>query len=144
MSVQQIAALPVNRLTEKDAHLYLWFTNAFAVEAHEVCRAWGFEPKTIITWAKVQHEDPSKPSMKTGYYFRGATEHVLFGVKGSLKTQATLSTLFIHPRINTHSEKPEKFYTDVIEKASPGPYLELFARRRRPGWRAWGNQLPAE
>lgn len=38
-----------------------------------------------------------------------------------------------------HSAKPEAFQ-DVVESVSPGPYLELFARRQRLGWHSWGNQ----
>lgn len=125
-----------------DAHLYLWTTNAFMVEAHDLARAWGFEPKTILTWAKTYQDDPARVSMKTGYYFRGATEHCLFGVRGSLKLQTSegLPTAYLWPRIGTHSVKPDAFY-DLVEKASPGPYLELFARRARLGdWHYWGNQ----
>ncbi len=38
-----------------------------------------------------------------------------------------------------HSRKPDELYP-VIEACSPGPYLELFARYPRPGWRAWGDE----
>jgi N6-adenosine-specific RNA methylase IME4 len=124
-----------------NAHLYLWTTNAFMVEAHEVAKAWGFEQKTILTWTKTLHEDHSRPSMKTGYYFRGATEHCLFCVRGSLKLQTdeALPTAFLWPR-EPHSVKPDAFY-DLVEKASPGPYLEMFARRARLGdWHYWGDE----
>jgi N6-adenosine-specific RNA methylase IME4 len=82
--------------------------------------------------------------MKTGYYFRGATEHVVFAVRGSLKLTSTrgVSTAFLHPR-TPHSVKPDAFYS-LIEECSPGPYLELFARRTRPGWSVWGNQVESD
>lgn len=122
-----------------NSHLYLWFTNSFAVEAHEVAFAWGFRPVTILTWTKVRQAD-GQPSMKMGYYFRGATEHVLFAVRGSLRLRAqrALPTAYLWPR-TPHSVKPEAFYA-LVEEASPGPYLELFARRNRLGWDAWGNE----
>jgi N6-adenosine-specific RNA methylase IME4 len=124
---------------EEHAHLYLWFTNSFAVEAHEVARAWGFRPSTILTWTKIRQED-GQPSMKMGYYFRGATEHVLFAVRGSLRLRAqrALPTGYLWPRL-PHSVKPEPFYA-LVEEASPPPYLELFARRSRLGWDSWGDQ----
>ena len=139
MTLVDMAALPVKVIAESDAHLYLWTTNAFMVEAHALSRAWGFEQKTIITWGKVHQDDPMKPSMKTGYYFRGATEHLLFCVRGSLKTRGTWPTLVLLPRIGVHSVKPDTFY-DLIEQASPGPYVELFSRRHRLGWDVWGNE----
>lgn len=125
---------------EDNAHLYLWTTNAFMVEAHDLARAWGFEPKTICTWTKVQHDDPSRVSMKMGYYFRGATEHFLFCVRGVLRLQSAeaLPTAFLWPRL-PHSRKPDAFY-DLVEQASPGPYMELFARRARFGWDYWGDE----
>ena len=125
-----------------NAHLYLWTTNAFMDEAHDVARSWGFAPKTICTWGKVQM-DGVTPSYRMGYYFRGATEHWLFAVRGRLKIQRKdLPTLFLWPRL-AHSVKPDQFY-DVVESASPGPYLELFARRKRLGWDSWGNEIASD
>lgn len=94
-----------------DAHLYLWTTNAFMDEAHDLARAWGFAPKTILTWTKTHQNDPARVSMKTGYYFRGATEHCLFAVRGSLRLQTTegLPTGYLWPRL-PHSVKPDAFY----------------------------------
>jgi N6-adenosine-specific RNA methylase IME4 len=140
MTADEIAALPVKGLAEKDAHLYLWTTNAFLVEAHAIARAWGFRPVTMLTWVKVHQDDPSRVSMKTGYYFRGATEHALFCVRGSLPltTKEGLPTAYLWPRIGAHSEKPDAF-GDLVEQASPGPYVELFCRRPRFGWDSWGK-----
>jgi N6-adenosine-specific RNA methylase IME4 len=138
MEISDLCAMPVP--SADDAHLYLWFTNAFAVEAHAIAKAWGFRPATLLTWVKTRHAD-GQPSMKMGYYFRGATEHVLFGVRGSLRLRAqrALPTAYFWPRL-PHSVKPEPFYA-LVEEASPGPYLELFARKVRPGWDAWGNEV---
>jgi N6-adenosine-specific RNA methylase IME4 len=138
MSMDELMSLEIP--ADDNAHLYLWTTNAFMVEAHELAEAWGFRQVTICTWTKTHQKDPSKVSMKTGYYYRGATEHFLFCVRGSLKLQTTeaLPTGYLWPR-TPHSVKPEAFY-DLVEKASPGPYLELFARRNRLGWATWGDQ----
>jgi N6-adenosine-specific RNA methylase IME4 len=139
MSIADLKAMNVRGIAEDDAHLYLWATNAFMVEAHEIARAWGFTPKTILTWGKVCQDDHSKPSMKTGYYFRGATEHVVFAVRGSLRITGALPTFYLWPRIGKHSVKPDAFY-DLVEQASPGPYVELFARRHRFFWDVWGDE----
>lgn len=141
MSIGEIQALPVDKVLRANAHLYLWTTNAFLVEAHEVARQWGFRPVTLITWTKMKAGGSSEPSMKTGYYFRGATEHVIFGVRGSLKLRSprAVSTAFLHPR-TPHSVKPEAFY-QLVRRCSPGPYLELFARRARSGWAVWGDEV---
>lgn len=136
MQIDDLCAMSVP--VEENAHLYLWFTNTFAVEAHTIAKAWGFRPMTILTWVKTRQAD-GQPSMKMGYYFRGATEHVLFGVRGSLRlrSERSLPTAYLWPRL-PHSVKPDPFYA-LVEEASPPPYLELFARRNR-GWDAWGNE----
>lgn len=142
MSMADIKALPIAGMADDDAHLYLWTTNSFMVEAHEVARAWGFEPKTIITWVKHKQGEPTVPSMKMGYWYRSASEHCLFAVRGKLRLndKVCLPTWFAAPR-EQHSAKPEAFRA-MVEKASPGPYLELFARKASLGWDVWGNQAP--
>jgi N6-adenosine-specific RNA methylase IME4 len=138
MTIPDLCA--IRPAAEKNAHLYLWTTNSFMVEAHEIARAWGFDPKTILTWVKTHQADPAQISRKTGYYFRGATEHCLFCVRGSLRLKTTDAkpTAFLWPRL-PHSVKPDAFY-DLVEECSPGPYLELFSRRARLGWDTWGDE----
>lgn len=119
-----------------DCYLFLWATNPLLKEAFEVMEGWGFQYKTTLTWVK--------PSIRMGYYFRGRTEHLLFGTKGKpgrLKSQSLGNV--IEAPVTKHSEKPEKFY-ELIEAACDGPYLEMFARRRRHGWDVWGDQAPTE
>jgi N6-adenosine-specific RNA methylase IME4 len=136
ISIESLKALPVP--VADTAHLYLWTTNAFIAEAHEVARAWGFKPKTILTWVKVKKT--GEPSMASGYYYRGASEHLLFAVRGSMRLAGPCRpTAYLLPRL-PHSVKPDFFY-DLIEEQSPGPYLELFARRLRRRWKSWGNQI---
>lgn len=131
MPLHWIKAMRVQDIVEDDAHLYLWATNAFMVEAHEIVRAWGFEPKTILTWVKTQ--------IGMGHYFRNNTEHAIFAVRGSLGTlRNDMPTAFTAKRA-AHSAKPECFI-DMVETMSPGPYLEIFSRRHRLGWDVWGNE----
>lgn len=133
MSLADLADLPVPRIAAADAHLYLWTTNAYLEEAHILARAWGFKPKTVITWTKT--------GLGMGRYFRGTTEHIVFAVRGRLPLRRKdLPTHFDAPK-GRHSEKPDKSYR-MIEKASHGPFLEMFARRRRTGWASWGNEVP--
>lgn len=142
MSTEEIAALPVVPAhAARDAHLYLWTTNSHLADGLSVMARWGFEYKTTITWQKTQ--------IGMGSYFRGGTEHVLFGVKGSLPTlRRDIRNHFTAPR-RRHSQKPREFL-DLVRASSPGDYLEVFARcalddtctcsRCLFGWAVWGNQ----
>lgn len=127
----------------ESAHLYLWTTNAFIDRAHALAHSWGFRPITVLTWVKIRRSD-GRPSMKMGYYFRGATEHIVFAVRGSMRlvSSRALPTAYLWPR-ERHSRKPDAFY-DLVEEASPGPFLELFARRKRPGWHHWGAEIESD
>lgn len=128
-----------------DAILFLWVTNPFLADGSgaAVCRAWGFRPVTVLTWAKIRKSDGG-PSMKTGYLFRSASEHVIVAQKGkSLKPKGlpALPTWFAHERL-PHSVKPDRIH-DYAEALRPeGPWLEMFARREgRAGWHYWGDQI---
>ena len=138
MTVKEIMALPVADLAEDNCHLYLWATNNYLPDALRVMAAWGFAYKTTITWGKDR--------FGLGQYFRGQTEHCLFGVRGHLpyklndgkRQQGT--TLILAPR-REHSRKPDEMRT-MIERVSYPPYIELFARQSAPGWDVWGNEAP--
>lgn len=132
MPLEEIAALNVRDQAEEDAHLWLWVCNINMPEAWWLAGAWGFHPITVVTWCK--------PGPGIGWWFRNNTEHVVFATRGKplQRGEAVLSTWFEWPRFE-HSRKPDAFY-DLVEQVSPGPYLELFARRQRLGWDTWGNE----
>lgn len=140
MSLQEICEIPVQLAAETPSHLYLWVPNALLPEGLEVMRAWGFTYKTNLIWHKVR-KDSEPDGRGVGFYFRNTTEIVLFGVRGAMRTLQPGRTQvnILKSMKQEHSRKPDRFY-DLIEACSPGPYLELFARGARPGWKAWGNQ----
>lgn len=124
-------------LIDENAHCYCWVTNNFLKDGIQVLESMGFRYVTIITWAKDR--------IGLGKYFRGQTEHILFGVKGKVPykiiegIQAQGKTLVSAPRTE-HSKKPHVFY-ELIEKVSYGPFLEVFARNTREGWTSYGNEV---
>jgi N6-adenosine-specific RNA methylase IME4 len=141
MTIEEIKALPVPNLALEKSHLYLWVPNALLPWGLEVVSAWGFEFKSVLTWYKIR-KDGGPDGRGVGFYFRNVTELVLFGVRG--KNNRTLQpgrtqTNIIISRKREHSRKPDEIY-DIIEKCSPGPYLELFARFKRANWSQWGNE----
>ncbi len=135
MTIDQIAALPVSDLASKDSHLYLWTINAYIEHAYIVVRAWGFHPATFLTWCK------APMGQGHGGTFCNTTEFVLFARRGTLKAKRRVDrTWWQWKRGRIHSKKPEEFQ-DMVETVSPGPYIELFARRYRLGWTVWGNEV---
>lgn len=100
----------------------------------------GIHYKTNIVWYKVRR-DGGPDGRGVGFYFRNVTELVLFGVRGNFRTlpPGRRQVNIVCARKREHSRKPDELY-DLIETCSPGPYLELFARQRRPEWEQWGNE----
>jgi len=146
----------------QDAHLYLWVTDNYLPDGIWVMRQLGFRYVRTLPWIKLKNEAFNEPDegwleWKTpaglfeglmkfgiGQYFRGASELLLFGVRGTGYNVCTerkdLCNVIIGPR-GKHSKKPDAAY-DLIEARSKGPYLEIFARTQREGWDSWGNELP--
>ncbi len=141
LSFEEIASLPIPRLASENSHLYLWCPNALLPEALEIMKSWGFTYKTNIVWFKIR-KDGGQDGRGVGFYFRNVTELLLFGVKGKLRTLAPgrSQVNMIAQRKREHSRKPVETY-DIIERCSPGPYLELFARCKMPGWAQCGDEL---
>jgi N6-adenosine-specific RNA methylase IME4 len=152
MPTPAIAALPVRSWAADDAHLYLWVTNNFMPDGFEVMKAWGFRFVTVLTWIKGEGAldalDDAWLQVGLGQYFRGCTEHVLFGVRGQVEyrqvdgQRAQGRTAFFARR-GEHSVKPEQLRA-MAERVSHGPRLEMFARRPWPEWDVWGLEAPVE
>ena len=148
MSVKEIIELPIKEITADNSHLYLWVTNNYLESGLIVMKEWGFKYKTMITWVKDR--------FGLGQYYRGQTEHCLFGIKGFVpykisdgKRQQGV-TYFIAKR-NVHSKKPiemKKFIEKVSDREGFNK-IELFARPPKDrlfedesyrGWDVWGNE----
>ena len=141
MKLEEIKALPVADVADENSHLYLWVPNALLIEGLSVMEAWGFQYKTNVVWEKIRN-DGGPDGRGVGFYFRNVTELLLFGVRGShMRTLAPgrSQVNLIRAKKREHSRKPDEMI-ELIEKCSPGPYLELFARGQREGWTLWGNQ----
>ena len=150
LTLEQLQTLPVQAVAAVQAHLYLWTTSAFVVEAHMLAESWGFSPKVLVPWIKTKKNSRSQVlcadgdlyagvRMGMGLYIRHCAEFILFCVRGKAPTARNdvLGVLFA-PQ-GKHSEKPSQAY-DLIDRLSPSPRLELFARGPRDGYEVWGNQ----
>lgn len=141
MTIEQICAMDVADHAELDAHLYMWTTSAHLPHAFDVMAAWGFEYKTYLVWVK--------PQIGMGNYFRTCTELVMFGVRGTMRTQTRDTRNWFEAPRQRHSAKPPQFH-QLVMAASPGEYLELFTRCLKTadcqcskcvhGWATYGDQ----
>lgn len=135
MTADEVAALPIAQLTADQAHLHLWTTNAFLFDCPKILESWGFEYKGVFVWVK--------PQMGIGNYWRVSHEFMVLGVKGGLRFKDHSQMSWLQAERTKHSRKPEEVY-GIIERVSPGPYLELFGRRTRENWKVFGNEIKRE
>jgi len=135
MSLEEIVALPIQDLAEADCELYVWTTQKYLPYTFPIVAGWGFKYCETLTWCK----EPRGTGQ--GGLFTPTTEFIVHGRKGKMpKKQRIDSTWWQVKRTGVHSRKPE-FFQDIIETVSDAPRVELFARRRRPGWTVFGNEV---
>ena len=140
MSITEIANLPIHDIAADNAHLYLWTTNKYLMDAGNIIKNWGFKYSTTLVWCK-------KPiGLGLGGTYRISTEFLLFATKGHLKATTSIKGTWFDVKrkyINgypCHSKKPD-FFRNMIESVSPGKRIELFAREHHQGWDVFGDQI---
>ena len=135
MTHTAIEALPIAGMAEEDCHLWLWTDNTNLHAGFHVMQAWGFKYLAPIHWIK---------PAGCGMWWVHRTQTILFGYRGKCRFPLARfrPNLFTSSNPARHSEKPGEAFT-LIESVSPGPRLELFARRPRENWTVWGNEVEA-
>jgi N6-adenosine-specific RNA methylase IME4 len=132
MTLDQIRALPVQALGVDGSHLYLWAPQRFLPDAFDIAAEWGFTYHCLLTWVK--------PGGFTPFSWQFNAEHVVFAYRPPFRMAEMGRMVAFHAARGSHSTKPDVFY-DLVEAVSFGPRIDLFARRTRPGWVSWGDEL---
>jgi len=144
MELKDICNLPIQDIADDNCILFLWATMPKLQEAFEVIKAWGFTHKTTaFTWIKLNPK--SNTIFKgVGRWVMGNAELVLLATKGKPKRVSKSVSQIIMAKRGKHSKKPDIVYRRIEELMGNLPRIELFARNKRQGWDAWGNQVPTE
>lgn len=144
MDIEDIKKLPIRGLADKDCTLFMWATFPKLEEAVEVIKAWGFTLKTVaFNWIKLN--DNGTPFFGIGFYTKSNGEICILATKGeTLKVLDNTISQVIMTKKSRHSSKPHIVYALIERLFGDLPRIELFARHRREGWDAWGDQVPKE
>lgn len=134
MSIAELCELPISKLTEENAVLFLWVTSPLLEECFSLIKAWGFKYKTSMVWDKIKHN--------VGNYVSVRHELLLICTKGSCTPDVKKLDDSVYSEERTeHSKKPE-YFRNLIDKIYPnGNRIELFAREKIDGWDNWGNEI---
>lgn len=142
MSLEDIKALPVGELADKDCALFMWITFPLLREAWDVVESWGFTYKSVaFVWVKQNKKVPSL-FWGMGYWTRANAELCIIATKGSPKRQSRAVHQIIMSPIEQHSKKPDEARDRIVALMGDVPRIELFARQKTDGWDVWGNEAP--
>ncbi len=148
MSIEEIKALPVYDLSDKNCLCFIWVTSPFMKEGIQILECWGFEYKTIaFVWNKL--------AVNPGFYTMSEIELCLVGKKkggsipkprGARNIKQLYETLeefpqFYSERRTVHSKKPDEFRNRITKMFPYQLKIELFARQKYDGWDCWGNEV---
>ena len=141
MRIEELCALPVAEIADRDCALFLWATFPQLPEALRLIQAWGFVYKTVaFVWLK-QNRKALTWFYGLGFWTRSNAEICLLATKGHPKRQsAGIHQLVISP-VERHSKKPDEVREKIVELMGDVPRIELFARQQTPGWDVWGNEV---
>ena len=141
MSIEDICALPVGNLADKDCALFLWVTIPCLLEGLSVLKAWGFTYKTVgFVWVK-QNRKADSLFWGMGYWTRSNVELCILATKGHPKRINAAVHQVIVSHIEEHSKKPQEARERIVSLMGDLPRIELFARQSTPGWDVWGNEV---
>lgn len=141
MNLEDIKALPVGELADKDCALFMWITFPCMQEAFQVLDAWGFTYKTVaFVWIK-QNRVSDSLFWGMGYWTRANAELCILATKGHPKRASPGVHQVIVSHIEEHSKKPEEARSRIVQLMGDVPRIELFARQSPEGWDVWGNEV---
>lgn len=146
MSIKDICNLPIKDLAEDDCMLFLWVTSPMMKKAFKVIESWGFKYCTIVfVWIKMKNDFSDYRKDGIGNYTLSNAEYVLLARKGKYWRDSTkVKQIILQPKPKVHSKKPEEVRKRIEELCGDVSRIELFARTRKDGWDAWGNEVPTE
>lgn len=141
MSLDQLKALDVAALCEKDCVLVMWYVSSQPQEALDLVKAWGFTLKNMnaFIWRKLSTN--LIPHFGMGYWTRAGAECALIAVRGKPKAECRSIRQVRDEPVGTHSEKPAIFRDDIVKLCGDLPRLEMFARVAALGWDVFGNEV---
>ena len=144
MSIEDIRALPVGELADRDCALFLWITFPMLLDALSVIKAWGFTYKTVaFAWVK-QNKKANTLFWGMGYWTRANVELCILATKGRPRRKSAGVHQVVLAPVEEHSKKPDIVRDKIVTLMGDLPRIELFARQTPPVWDVWGNEVDSD
>lgn len=159
MSDSDLLAMPIGDLVHRRGVLFLWATSPRLDFAVDCIRRWGLHYRGVaFVWVKTRKSDPQVPIGAQGVrpsIVKPTCEYLLAASRTTRGRPLPLadegvpqvildeSEPLFAPKAG-HSTKPDEAQARIDRLYPTATKLELFARRRRPGWTAWGDDISGE
>lgn len=144
MKLEDICALPVQTLADKDCALFLWATLPCLRQSFAVLDARGFRYKTAaFVWIKQSRKADSLFG-GMGYWTRSNAELCILATRGAPKRRCARVHQVVISHVEEHSRKPREVRERIVQLMGDIPRVELFAREKTDGWDVWGNEVPSD
>jgi site-specific DNA-methyltransferase (adenine-specific) len=141
MSIDEIIALPIDKISAENCALLLWTTFPYLDEQIKLFEKWGFKYKTLgFSWIKTNKHN-KVPFFGVGYYSKSNCEVCLLGIKGKMKPVSNCVSSCVIAQKMEHSKKPDEVRSRIVKLFGDLPRIELFAREQVEGWDCWGNEV---
>lgn len=128
--LDELLRLPISQICTENSHVHLWVPDFRMPDAPRVIAAWGFKFASCFVWVSGKGGN--------GDYWRTSHQLLALGVRGVLPFRGKSVLSWVRADLKDHTVKPE-VVRKLIERVSPGPYLELFGSQPTPGWTVLGS-----
>lgn len=142
MSLDEMKALDIHSISEKNSALFMWVTDSHLKQGIELMESWGFKYKTIaFIWKKITNKGNTCATI--GAWTMKNCEICLFGTKGNMLQYKKANNIFqlIEAERTINSKKPNEARNRILDIFPNVPKIELFAREKKDGWDVWGNEV---
>ena len=148
MADGDLLSLPMSSIMSRRAVLFMWATAPRLDFAIHCITAWGLHYRGVShVWVKTRKDGLTpvgaqgvRPSIvKPTAEFVLAASNIRKGRPLPLCDES-IRNVILAPKAE-HSRKPDRVHEDIERMYPAASKIELFARRRRPGWDAWGNEV---
>jgi N6-adenosine-specific RNA methylase IME4 len=141
MTIDDLKAMPVKDLADKNAILIMWWVGSMPQEAIDLTHAWGFKIRNMNGFVWNKKTVRGKRFFGMGTLTRAGSESAIIATRGVFKPELRNVRAVVSAKVGKHSEKPHVFRQRIVQLCGDKPRIELFARTKKSGWDVWGNEV---
>lgn len=136
VTTAEMSEWPVDKICKDDCLLFMWATSPHLDQAIDLGKAWGFDWATVaFVW--------DKERVNPGFYTMSQYELCLVFKRGKIPANRGARNVrqSVSELRTEHSAKPDEVRKRIDKMFPDHSKIELFARKKARGWKAWGWEI---